>query len=96
MSVHIFPIQSVPAGITGWDSIEHTYNLVRTYLLDHGQLGEKNDQYLHCANAAEVHAAIREFADWVKQRPESDPKLLWLSLHGEPPLIKQHVGTRAI
>jgi hypothetical protein len=95
MPVHIFPIQSVPEGITGWDSIEHTYNLVRTYLLDHGQLGEKNDEHLHCADADEVRATILEFADWVNQRPESDPKLLWLSLHGKPPINKQHVGTRA-
>jgi hypothetical protein len=96
MPVHIFPIQSVPEGITGWDSIEHTYNLVRTYLLDHGQLGEMNEKYLHCVNADEVRAAFREFADWVKQRHESDPKLLWLSLHGKPPLHRQNVGTRAV
>ena len=96
MPVHIFPIQSVPEGITGWDSIEHTYDLVRTYLADHRQLGQKDEKHLHCANVEKVGVAIRAFASWVKQLPEDEPKLLWLSLHGKPPLNKQQVGTRAV
>jgi hypothetical protein len=96
MSVHIFPIQSVPESITGWDSTEHTYALVRTYLSEHRQLGEKDEKHLHCANTDEVNDAVREFANWANQLPEDEPKLLWLSLHGKPPLSKQHVGTRAV
>lgn len=96
MPVHTFAIQSVPESLMGGDSIERMYPLVRTYLTEHSQSGETNDKYMGCRDRSAVVKAIGEFAIWSQQRPEDEPKLLWISLHGKKPSYPQHVGTRGL
>ena len=96
MAVHVFPIESVPSSLLGGDSIANMYTMVRTYLGQRGQSGDTVDKYLSCASRGEVEAAVDEFLRWSQMRPHGDPKVLWLSLHGQKPSTPAQVGTLAL
>ncbi len=96
MAVHTFPIESVKQSLLGGDSIQATYRLVRTYLSLHNQSGDTNEDHLNCPDRAAVVRAITEFGSWSGERPRDEPKLLWVSLHGEEPSHPLHVGVRGL
>jgi hypothetical protein len=93
MAVHVFPVESLPENHKDL-SLKEAYSKVKEYLRERYQLGETTDEHMHCANMAALSNAIKKFVDWSKQHPPDDPKLLWMRLHGEPPTMDEHVGTR--
>jgi hypothetical protein len=95
MAVHVFPVQSLPEKDKDI-SLEEAYAKVKAYLREQYQWGETTDEHLHCTNLTALSSAINEFAAWSGQLPLNDPKLLWIRLHGEPPTMEEHVGTRGI
>ena len=95
MAVHVFPVESISEN-EKYLSIKEAYSKVQAYLTLYNQLGDTTDKHMHCANLAALSAAIGEFVTWSGQHPQDDPKLLWLSLHGESPLNELHVGTRGV
>ena len=96
MTVHTFPIESVQPTLLGGDSIETAYRLVRTYLSEHNQSGETNENHMKCPDRVAVNHAVREFVSWSRLHPQDEPKLLWLSLHGKEPSSSIDVGTRGL
>ena len=50
---------------------------------------------MNCANRAAVVTAINKFVEWANCRPNCEPKVLWVSLHGVPPDDPNCVGTAA-
>lgn len=96
MAVHVFPIESVRQSLLGGDSIEHAYRMARMYLSQHSQSGETTDTYMNCADVAAVEGALSAFPEWASSRTETDPKVLWLSLHGKPPENPAGVGTEGL
>ena len=96
MSVHVFPIESVLPSLLRGDSIQNVYRMARAFLGQYGQLGEVHDKYMECADRSSVEAGIGAFLDWATKRPNDEPKVLWLSLHGKPPGTKGTVGTAAV
>lgn len=96
MAVHVFPIESVRQSILGGDSIKNVYRMARVYLRQHSQSGETNDSYMKCEDVTAVERAVSAFLEWASNRPDSDPKVLWLSLHGKPPQKATCVGTERL
>ena len=96
MPVHVFPVESVPSSILGGDSIENVYMMVRTYLSQRSQSGDTVDRHMACGSRRDVEVAIEEFLSWSRAKPNEDPKVLWLSLHGVPPKTPADVGTSAM
>jgi hypothetical protein len=97
MPVHIFPVESVPPSLLQGDSIARAYPAVRDYLRGDNHSGFANDKYLECGDRATVVSAINEFVTWSGQLPQSETKLLWVSLHGARPReSEQDVGIRGV
>ncbi len=95
MAVHVFPVESL-SGNEKHLSMEQAYSKVLGYLVTRNQLGETTNRYMQCPNVVAVRAAVDEFADWSGKRPQDDPKLLWMRLHGSSPAKERprDVGTR--
>jgi len=95
MAVHLFPVESLSENEKHF-SIKEAYCMFRAFLSLHNQLGETTDEHMHCANLAALNDAIDKFVAWSGKHPQDDPKLLWLSLHGEKPMNDLHVGTYGV
>jgi hypothetical protein len=51
---------------------------------------------MKCEDVTAVEQAVSAFLKWASNRPDSDPKVLWLSLHGKPPQNAACVGTEGL
>ncbi len=93
MAVHVFPVESLSEKEL---SMERAYSNIRKYLGIRNQRGQTASRPMHCTDVDALNNAIKRFIAWSGRLPQDDPKLLWMRLHGEEPVNKQHVGTRGV